>query len=614
MSMKPEPGSSMGPVAGKTLSQTRNVRDLNTRLQVFVQTNNQRRNEIRRLKEENARQEMELKAKIQQQRDGYTSTIEKMRSEIENLTFEHQKANQDLSQLQSAKQHAEDRLIAAESKKAELSSLCDNLQTENDRHKAELDQMRKSYASLKYKYESFEIERKSFGEKCKKSTKLNENLLRKLAKVEAELKSEKTTIGQVLVEKNEEIDNQRTQIQKLQTQNEAIRARLRKEFDDKLGVYVQKREDQYRLEKEEWMRIFKDEYNRKISSFKSANEEMAADNKKKEGELTDLRTRISKLRQQKTELEVQHRNTEEEVEKLRNDLDDLRRTKDDEIQSKNKELHGLNDQYTAKCIEFDELAGIKVQLDAEIELYRSILNEAEEACGYMSPLDARNRNGSAARNSRKRRRIANMTPMGPLREKMETTGNTKRGHKVVTPGVERAAKNAQKDAMKAFESADEEMKDEEEEDCFDVDCGQYVTPGNVEGATLQFSGLDLNKGMIEIQNCGENEIDLNGYCLSNAQGTAQYELPKNMKLERLGKLRIYVGKTMYDQMKNDELDREEIVGDYTGTYVFWGRDVWTGNDKDCARLYNPQQSQVAIMEISPEMVDIESAKNGCCVM
>merc|ERR1711973_340130 len=113
---------------------------------------------------------------------------------------------------------------------------------------------------------------------------------------------------------------------------------------------------------------------------------------------------------------------------------------------------------------------------------------------------------------------------------------------------------------KAFESADEEMKDEEEEDCFDVDCGQYVTPGNVEGATLQFSGLDLNKGMIEIQNCGENEIDLNGYCLSNAQGTAQYELPKNMKLERLGKLRIYVGKTMYDQMKSGELDREEIVG------------------------------------------------------
>ena len=102
MSAKPEPGSSAHgqPVARKALNQTRNVRDLNTRLQMFVQSQNQRKAEIRRLKEENARQEMELKAKIQQQRDAYTSTIEKMRSEIENLTFEHKSAHQELSNLQ----------------------------------------------------------------------------------------------------------------------------------------------------------------------------------------------------------------------------------------------------------------------------------------------------------------------------------------------------------------------------------------------------------------------------------------------------------------------------------------------------------------------------------
>ena len=206
-------------------------------------------------------------------------------------------------------------------------------------------------------------------------------------------------------------------------------------------------------------------------------------------------TRISKLRQQKTELEVQNRNNEEEVEKMRNDLDELRRTKDAEIKEKNQELNEERDRFAQKELEFDELAGIKVQLDAEIELYRSILNEAEEACGYMSPLDARNR-GSASRNSRKRRRLNNMTPMGPLKESLSectvSTGNM--GKKVVTPGVERAAKAALKD-LKAFESADEEMKDEEEEEaCFDTeDHSEYVTPGNVEGAPLQFSGLDLNK-------------------------------------------------------------------------------------------------------------------------
>lgn len=558
---------------------------------------------------------MELKSKIQVQRESFTATMEKMRSEIENLSFDTKSTKQELHNTLSQKQELEDRIITAESQKAELSSLSAKLQKDNDRVKGELDAMRKGYASLKYKYDSFEIERKTFEDKHRKSTKQNECLMRKLAKTEADLKAEKTTFGQVLVEKNEEIMSQREQINNLEAHNDATQARLREEFDTKLGEFVTKREDQYKLEKEEWMRIFKDEFNRKLGSYKKANEDLGADNMKKEKELADLRTRISKLRQQKTELEVQNRNHEEEVDKMRNDLDELRRTKDAELKVKNQELHEEHDRFAQKELEFDELAGIKVQLDAEIELYRSILNEAEEACGYMSPLDARNRSG-AARNSRKRRRLNNMTPMGPLKECSSTTVNAGNSNnkKVETPGVERAAKMAEK-ALKAFESADEEMKDEEEEEAsFDTDHTEYATPGNVEGAPLQFSSLDLNKGMIEIQNTGEIDIDLTGYCLSNASGTSQYELPKQMQLESMGKVRIYVGERMYNEMKRGELDTETMVGNYDGTYVFWGRDVWTGEEKDCARLYNPQQREVAIMEISPEMMGVDVAKNGCFVM
>ena len=77
-----------------------------------------------------------------------------------------------------------------------------------------------------------------------------------------------------------------------------------------------------------------------------------------------------------------NRNNEEE-EKMRNDLDDLRMSKGEEVKAKSQQLHAERDRNKQKELEFDELAGIKVQLDAEIELYRSILNEAEEACGYM---------------------------------------------------------------------------------------------------------------------------------------------------------------------------------------------------------------------------------------
>jgi len=170
----------------------------------------------------------------------------------------------------------------------------------------------------------------------------------------------------------------------------------------------------------------------------------------------------------------------------------------------------------------------------------------------------------------------------------------------------------------AFNQSD--LRDE----CSDL----YSTPSNVEGATLQFSGLNLNEGMIEIQNIGEAPISLSGYTLSNAAGTAQYELPHKMELHSKDKLRIYVGEQMFAMMQAEEEQNNDdddgngngspslhkIVGDYDGAYVFWGKDVWTGNDDDCARLYNPHQEEVALIEISPEMVDKAAVKEGCLVM
>merc|ERR1712129_649084 len=62
------------------------------------------------------------------------------------------------------------------------------------------------------------------------------------------------------------------------------------------------------------------------------------------------------------------------------------------------------------------------------------------------------------------------------------------------------------------------------------------------------------------------------------------------------------------------LRRDKIIGNYEGAFVCWGRDVWTGNHDDCARLYNPTQEEVARIEISPDMVDKSASKHGCLMM
>merc|ERR1712176_515897 len=182
--------------------------------------------------------------------------------------------------------------------------------------------------------------------------------------------------------------------------------------------------------------------------------------------------------------------------------------------------------------------------------------------------------------------------------------------KVVTPGIERAAKLALND-LRAFAESDEDDADmkeiEEDDDASSISvamAGNRITPG-IEGSALQFSGLDLNRGMIEIQNMGENDLLLSGYSLSTK-----------------ATLRIYVGEELYKQLvgcgdeeeEDGTLRRDKIIGNYEGAFVCWGRDVWTGNHDDCARLYNPTQEEVARIEISPDMVDKSASKHGCLMM
>lgn len=635
MSSSDEPGSSSQqsgrlPVAKQALAQKRNVRDLNTRLEMYVRAQAEKTRTVNSLKEALARQEMEYRNKIKQQTVQYMDTIEKLRKENESLIYDNKCKDNELVSSMSTKKEFEERLIGSESKNATLTSEVDALSVEIERYKKEMDIVRGQYASIKYKYESYEKERNSFSENAAKQKLKNEQLLRELTQKEGELKTDRETFQRVIIEKNDEIDKYRQEIKDLNVSFGSTQNRLRKEFDNKLAEFVQKREEQYKQEKDEWMRIFKEEFNRKLRSFKEANQELSHSNVKQSEEITDLRARISKLKQQKTELEVENRNNEEETDKLRNDLDDLRRTKDQEIKMKNTLILQERDRYKAKELQFDELAGIKLQLDSEIELYRNILNEAEQEIGYKSPLDAKyhsnsnTNNGNRLSRKRKRYNTNNITPMGPLKNNTNTNNRQSIEKKQIkTPGLARAAQNAQKD-LKSFNGSDiendEEMKDREECECNDndddnVSYGSFETPGNIEGASLQFSGLNLNRGMIEIQNMGETAIKLDGYILSNQTGTAQHELPKDMILNNKEKLRIYVGEQIYESLC-DETNKHnaDILGSYTGAYVCWGRDVWTGTDNDCARLYNPKQKEVARIEISPDMVDKSQTKNGCLLM
>ena len=126
-------------------------------------------------------------------------------------------------------------------------------------------------------------------------------------KAKARYQAAEDKVESLMAEKEDEVNKLSNKLNSLQVDRDSQSQRLRQEFDQKLTDYISKREEQYKEEKNEWMRIFKEEFNRKLRTYKENNYDLEHSNQKLNTELTDVKNRNAKLRTQKTELESQNR-------------------------------------------------------------------------------------------------------------------------------------------------------------------------------------------------------------------------------------------------------------------------------------------------------------------
>jgi myosin heavy subunit len=432
--------------------------------------------------------------------------------------------------------------------------------------------------------------------------------------------------------KYEEIDKLTKQIKDLTLKNDELQSRLRTEFDEKLKDYVSKREQAYEQEKEEMMRIFKEEYNRKLQSYKEQNKDLQHAYKKKEEEIDIIKERISSLQKNKTELEVINKNLDTEIEKLRNDLDILRLNKEEELNKKDIKLNEFKYLYKKKESEYEELYSLHATLTQEIDLYRKILSEAEQDAGYNGhgPFSTAGNNNNNNNDD--------LYNGQPLRKKRKLTGGEDACYPS-TPGIHRAAHHARQ-LMNNNSSnnhnnninGDNDMKDneednsnnnnnnnnekkrkynnyinedgltDEEEEEEQEDDSNNKTPG--EAFPLQFSSMDLTNSMLEIQNISENSVNLKVYMVTNKDESSKYQLPNDRILLPNEKLKLYVGSSLNKSLKNLKLSSMDLI---------WKCDVWSGDEEDVARLYDPNNREIARIEIHPDMLP-EKVRNGCIVM
>ena len=88
-----EPG-----VAKQALAQKRNVRDLNTRLEMYVRAQAEKTRTVNQLKQALARNEMEYNQKLKQQKMQFQDRMEKTTKQIENLAYDNKCTHQELDQ------------------------------------------------------------------------------------------------------------------------------------------------------------------------------------------------------------------------------------------------------------------------------------------------------------------------------------------------------------------------------------------------------------------------------------------------------------------------------------------------------------------------------------
>jgi len=211
-------------------------------------------------------------------------------------------------------------------------------------------------------------------------------------------------------------------------------------------------------------------------------------------------------------------------------------------------------------------------------LYRQILQEAEKCAGYSSPMEFTRKKRKVNRNGE-----TNVT----VTEKYETT----------TPGIFRGAQLARKELncfdkdINSNNNSSESKLDENKDIESDP---RHNTPG--EAYPLQFSTIDLSKSMIEIQNISEQCVSLKGYTLTNQDGSNQFPLPPDRMLQPNERVKVFVG------------TREKA----SNGCLVWKADVWSGQEQDEARLYDPSNREIAQIQISPDM--LPSKSGGCLVM
>jgi len=327
------------------------------------------------------------------------------------------------------------------------------------------------------------------------------------------------------------------------------------------------RRQQYAKEKEHWMGLFNEEYNRKILAYKEANNDFSQ-------QIRALKDDKSHLEDKVQEMETKNRALEKARSYIERDYINGRK-QCEEIQ---KSCRALKDQCKQKDQAFEVLMGTKINLEIEIQNYRKVLETEMNDLGIeMSDPD------ESGEPSSKRRRVSLSvldSPVVPPDRSTPFRADEPDDFDVDHPAVPASSNSATSshDAAPLAEG--------------------YVTPGAP--SSLSFSTMDLTGACLEIKNDSQDPINLDGWLMMTENKSHKYHISQEVIVAPGESVRVVIGSGM-----------KPAPGD-----IHWNEDVWAGDSANTneIQLFDDEDQLMNKLRVHREMLPEQNTNKQCSIM
>lgn len=547
----------------KRAHEKQNMQGLNQRLEYYVQYQQKKQREFKKLEQQTQKEREGFQAKLKAQQAEHARQLQEWKNERRKL------------EISIAEDKNSSERFRRECEVLKMSK--DTLKQDNRALEKKCNQFENSFGELSSILQNTKnglanAERR-LANKCKEFDTQehqliiirdqNTNFSKENARLVTRLKEATEDLSTTRKEKTQAVEALNNDIAERKASQKKLESELRGEFQKKLEEFISQRRQQYEKEKEEWMRVFKEEYNRKIVAYKEANADYAQqieqlkedkatqDDRwaKSKSTIKDLQTQVEQLESS----EVQWRKKNEVVQRS------LRETRS-ALQKRNQEYEILKSE--------------NVNLESEISQYEEILGGEENRC--FSPGD---RPG-------KKRKLSDISSLSIARSAKRMARRPQRTPKV-EPKSEMQGLGTPIYMQTTGQTAGGDYTTE------------YTTPGAAP-SSLAFSSMDLEGACLEIKNDSTQAICLKGWRLTNKHKTKELQLPADRTLQPQETLRIVIGP-----------DAQPAPGD-----VHWAQDVWSGDDVDQACLFDSKNKLKSLIEIGPDMITgaMGNDRGGCLIM